>query len=143
MARFFRYWSRTQTTPISKVAKIDTTHNKKDHNRINRLKVNVLPQHYFLNMDDSLSFLHLVSYKNIMVSFCRPCVCLDKPFRNYRDMCLMQDGAISHTAYTTLNLLQAHRNRVLPWPSKSPDLKQLSIFGMTSIGWLGDEALSM
>ena len=34
----------------------------------------------------------------------------------------MQDGAISHTAHTTLNLLQAHRVKVLPWPSKSPDL---------------------
>ena len=35
----------------------------------------------------------------------------------------MQHGAISHTALTTLNLfLQTHRIKVLPWPSKSPDL---------------------
>ena len=26
-----------------------------------------------------------------MVSFCRPCVYLDEPFRNYRGMCLMQN----------------------------------------------------
>ena len=54
--------------------------------------------------------------------FASPCVCLYKPFRNHRGMCLVQDGAISHTAHTTLNLLQAHRVKVLPWPSKPPDL---------------------
>ena len=48
-------------------------------------------------------------------------MCLDKPFRHPRGMCLMQDGVTSHTAHTTLSLLQAHRVNVLPWPSKSPD----------------------
>ena len=78
-------------------------------------------------MDDFFSFLLLVSYENIMVSFCRPddCVCLDKPFRYHRGICLVQDGAISHTAHTTLNLLQAYRVQVLPWPSKSPDLNSV------------------
>ena len=46
-------------------------------------------------------------------------MCLDKPFRHHRGMCLMQDGVTSHT---TLSLMQAHRVNVLPWPSKSPDL---------------------
>ena len=44
-----------------------------------------------------------------------------EPFKNHRGMRLMQDGAASHTALTTLNLLQAHRVNVLPCQSKSPD----------------------
>ena len=47
-------------------------------------------------------------------------MCLDNPFIIQKGMRLMQDGAISHTARTTLILLQAHRVIVLPWSSKSP-----------------------
>ena len=44
-----------------------------------------------------------------MASVCKPvCVCLDTLIRNRRGMRLMQDGATSHTAYTILNVLQAH-----------------------------------
>ena len=45
-----------------------------------------------------------------MASVCKPvCVCLDKLIRNRRGMRLRHDGATSHTAYTILNVLQAHR----------------------------------
>ena len=36
-------------------------------------------------------------------------------------MCLVQYGATSHNAHTTLTL-QALRTNVLPWPSKLPDM---------------------
>ena len=39
-------------------------------------------------------------------------------------MRLMQAGATSHTAHTTLKRLQAHILNVLPWPSKSPGHNQ-------------------
>ena len=52
-----------------------------------------------------------------MISTCR------QTFR----MLLMQGGATSHTVHTTLNLLQAHRVNVLPWPYKSPELNPMSI----------------
>ena len=42
--------------------------------------------------------------------FAGPYVCLDKPFRNRMD--LMQDVGTSHTAHTTLSLLQAQRVNV-------------------------------
>ena len=50
-------------------------------------------------------------------------MCLDKPFRNKRDMRLIQNGA-----NTTLNLSQAHTVYVLPWPSKSPDLNPVETY---------------
>ena len=48
-------------------------------------------------------------------------VCLDKPkaFRHHIGMCLMQDGATSHIAHTTLSLLQAHALAILNPISKS------------------------
>ena len=56
----------------------------------------------------------------------RTYVCIDKLFINRSGMDLMQDVATSHTAHTTLSLLQAHRvNNVLPWPSKLPDLNPI------------------
>ena len=64
--------------------------------------------------------------------FASPCVCLDKRIRNRMGMHLMQDGATSYTAYTTLNVLQAHIKFA------SPDLNQMSLFGMSLIGLLGD-----
>ena len=74
-----------------------------------------------------------------MASVCKPvCVCLDKLIRNRRGMRLMQDGATSHTAYTTLQTFCKLKESNLPWPSKLPDLNQMSIFRMSLIGWLGD-----
>ena len=42
--------------------------------------------------------------------------------RNHSGVHLVQDCAPSHTAHTTLNLLQANRVNGSPWPSKSPEL---------------------
>ena len=70
-------------------------------------------------------------------------MCLDNPFRHHRSMCLMQDGVASHTAHTTLSLLQGHRVNVLPWSSKSPDLNPIKHNVMSSVGWLEDGALPM
>ena len=45
---------------------------------------------------------------------------------NKPGLCLMQDGAASHTAHTLdFETLQAHRVDVLPWSSKSPDLNPI------------------
>ena len=41
---------------------------------------------------------------------------------------LMQDGATSHTALGTRNMLTANRVNVMPWPSRSPDLNPLENF---------------
>ena len=51
-----------------------------------------------------------------MVSVCRP-VCLS---RHRRGMCLMQDGATSHIARRLLPFC-----KLMPWPSKSPDLNPI------------------
>ena len=64
--------------------------------------------------------LNAASYQNEIL---RP-VCIPH-LRNQRGMRLMQDGATPHTARTTVNLLQANRVNVLPWPSKSPDLNPI------------------
>lgn len=42
-----------------------------------------------------------------------------------RGMVLMQDGATPHTAATTERLLRQQQVRVLPWPSKSPDMNPI------------------
>ena len=54
-------------------------------------------------------------------------MCLDKPFRNRRGMDLMQDCVTSHTAHTTLSLLQAHRVNVLIGHPNRLTLIELSI----------------
>ena len=40
-------------------------------------------------------------------------------------MDLMQDGVISHTVHTTLNIVQAHTVNVLSWSSKMPNFNSI------------------
>ena len=64
--------------------------------------------------------LNAARYRNeILLPVCIPHI------RRNRRMILMHDGAPSHTARTTRNLLNANRINVLPWPPSSPDLNPI------------------
>ena len=69
-----------------------------------------------------------------MVSVCRSVCVSRQTFKPSQGLCLMQDGAASHTAH-----MPDFEPFALPWSSKSSD--QLSIIEMSSVGWQGDGAL--
>ena len=103
----FRIWDNPQFQKSQKMVSHITN---KDHHRINHLKVcfssTMLPRYGRFSF---LTCVCLVFYEKSMVSVCRP-VCVSRQtlgFQTSQGMCLMQYGATSHIAHTTLSLLQA------------------------------------